>query len=150
MPSARSASSPPAASGLGSRHPATTLLIPAAAIAAAVMFTSPARAATEIMWWHAMSGQLGKQLVASPQSWWVVDLRPEFGEVTTLDLFESWETTLERLRAHRNNIHRYQKLLATHLSDLEPTEAIDALIASEIARWKPVIARAQIKPEGAA
>jgi hypothetical protein len=29
------------------------------------------------------------------------------------------EMTLERLRAHRNNIHRYQKLLATHLSDLE-------------------------------
>jgi hypothetical protein len=29
------------------------------------------------------------------------------------------EVTLERLRAHRNNIHRYQRLLATHLSDLE-------------------------------
>jgi hypothetical protein len=29
------------------------------------------------------------------------------------------EMTQERLRAHRNNIHRYQRLLATHLSDLE-------------------------------
>lgn len=29
------------------------------------------------------------------------------------------ETTLERLRAHRNNIRRYQRLLATRLSDLE-------------------------------
>ena len=26
---------------------------------------------------------------------------------------------LARLRAHRNNIHRYRRLLATHLSDLE-------------------------------
>jgi hypothetical protein len=29
------------------------------------------------------------------------------------------EMTLERLRAHRNNVHRYRKLLATRLSDLE-------------------------------
>ena len=29
------------------------------------------------------------------------------------------EMTLERLRAYRNNVHRYQRLLATHLSDLE-------------------------------
>lgn len=29
--------------------------------------------------------------------------------------------TLERLCAHRNNIHRYQRLLATRLSDLERT-----------------------------
>ena len=29
------------------------------------------------------------------------------------------EMTLERLRAHRNNIDRYQRLLATRLSDLE-------------------------------
>ena len=29
------------------------------------------------------------------------------------------EVTLERLRAHRNNVHRYQRLLATRLSDLE-------------------------------
>ncbi|WKA26091.1 hypothetical protein [Bradyrhizobium roseum] len=29
------------------------------------------------------------------------------------------EMTLERLRAHRNNIHRYQRLLKTRLSDLE-------------------------------
>jgi hypothetical protein len=27
--------------------------------------------------------------------------------------------TMERLRAHRNNIHRYQRLLTTRLSDLE-------------------------------
>jgi hypothetical protein len=29
------------------------------------------------------------------------------------------DVTLERLRAHRNNIHRYQRLLTTRLSDLE-------------------------------
>jgi hypothetical protein len=28
----------------------------------ATALSSPAQAATEIMWWHAMSGQLGKQL----------------------------------------------------------------------------------------
>src|SRR5262245_9808788 len=36
-----------------------TLQIAALAIAALV---TPAKAATEIMWWHAMSGELGKQL----------------------------------------------------------------------------------------
>jgi sn-glycerol 3-phosphate transport system substrate-binding protein len=29
---------------------------------AAMALASPAQAATEIMWWHAMSGELGKQL----------------------------------------------------------------------------------------
>ena len=33
-----------------------------AAAIAAVALVSPARAATEIMWWHAMSGELGKQV----------------------------------------------------------------------------------------
>src|SRR6195256_3380016 len=33
-----------------------------AAAAAVVAFTSPALAVTDIMWWHAMSGQLGRQL----------------------------------------------------------------------------------------
>jgi hypothetical protein len=33
------------------------------------------------------------------------------------------DMTLERLRAHRNNIHRYQRLLATRLSDLEQAYA---------------------------
>jgi sn-glycerol 3-phosphate transport system substrate-binding protein len=33
-----------------------------AAVAAVVSFASPARAVTEIMWWHAMSGELGRQL----------------------------------------------------------------------------------------
>ena len=37
-------------------------VLQAAAVAAAVMLTSQAHAATEIMWWHAMSGQLGRQL----------------------------------------------------------------------------------------
>jgi sn-glycerol 3-phosphate transport system substrate-binding protein len=32
------------------------------AAAAAIALVSPAHAATEIQWWHAMSGQLGKQL----------------------------------------------------------------------------------------
>ena len=31
----------------------------------------------------------------------------------------SVDETLTRLRAHRNNIHRYRRLLATKLSDLE-------------------------------
>lgn len=29
------------------------------------------------------------------------------------------DENLARLRAHRNNIHRYRRLLATHLTDLE-------------------------------
>ena len=29
------------------------------------------------------------------------------------------DENLARLRAHRNNVHRYSRLLATHLSDLE-------------------------------
>src|SRR5712664_3834998 len=33
-----------------------------AAVLAAFIFAAPARAATEIMWWHAMSGELGRQL----------------------------------------------------------------------------------------
>jgi sn-glycerol 3-phosphate transport system substrate-binding protein len=33
-----------------------------AAVAAALTLASPALAATEIMWWHAMSGELGRQL----------------------------------------------------------------------------------------
>jgi len=33
-----------------------------AAVAAAVALPSPAQAATDIMWWHAMSGELGRQL----------------------------------------------------------------------------------------
>jgi sn-glycerol 3-phosphate transport system substrate-binding protein len=33
-----------------------------AAAAAAIAFASPAHAVTEIMWWHAMSGELGRQL----------------------------------------------------------------------------------------
>ncbi len=33
-----------------------------AAVAAAVTLAYPAQAATEIMWWHAMSGELGRQL----------------------------------------------------------------------------------------
>ena len=36
-------------------------LLQSVALAAAAL-VSPAQAATEIMWWHAMSGELGKQL----------------------------------------------------------------------------------------
>jgi len=36
--------------------------LPLAAAAAVVAFASPARAVTDIMWWHAMSGELGRQL----------------------------------------------------------------------------------------
>ena len=33
-----------------------------AAVAAMATLASPASAATEIVWWHAMSGELGRQL----------------------------------------------------------------------------------------
>ncbi len=36
--------------------------LPLAAAAAVVAFASPARAVTDITWWHAMSGELGRQL----------------------------------------------------------------------------------------
>ncbi len=37
-------------------------LVQLAAAAVAISFSSPASAATEIMWWHAMSGELGRQV----------------------------------------------------------------------------------------
>jgi sn-glycerol 3-phosphate transport system substrate-binding protein len=37
-------------------------LMQLAAVAVAIGFSSPALAATEIMWWHAMSGELGRQV----------------------------------------------------------------------------------------
>ena len=37
-------------------------LLRLAAAAAVVAFASPAQAVTDIMWWHAMSGELGRQL----------------------------------------------------------------------------------------
>jgi sn-glycerol 3-phosphate transport system substrate-binding protein len=40
----------------------TSKLLRLAAAAAAIAFASPAQAVTDIMWWHAMSGELGKQL----------------------------------------------------------------------------------------
>jgi sn-glycerol 3-phosphate transport system substrate-binding protein len=36
--------------------------LPLAAAAAVVAFASPAQAVTDILWWHAMSGELGRQL----------------------------------------------------------------------------------------
>src|SRR3954447_8269328 len=41
---------------------ATLRFLQLAAAAAAVSFASPAQAVTDIMWWHAMSGELGRQL----------------------------------------------------------------------------------------
>jgi sn-glycerol 3-phosphate transport system substrate-binding protein len=40
----------------------TSKLLQLAAATAAIAFASPAQAVTDIMWWHAMSGELGKQL----------------------------------------------------------------------------------------
>jgi sn-glycerol 3-phosphate transport system substrate-binding protein len=37
-------------------------ILPFVAIATSIAFVSPARAATEVMWWHAMKGELGRQL----------------------------------------------------------------------------------------
>lgn len=51
------------------------------------------------------------------------------------------EMTLERLRAHRNNIHRYQRLLATHLSDLERAY-IERRITEERAAMEAVLQQA--------
>jgi hypothetical protein len=48
------------------------------------------------------------------------------------------EVTLERLRAHRNNIHRYQRLLATHLSDLE-RDFIQRRLGEERARVEALL-----------
>ena len=51
------------------------------------------------------------------------------------------EMTLERLRAHRNNIHRYQRLLATHLSDVERAY-IERRLAEERAGIEAVLQQA--------
>jgi sn-glycerol 3-phosphate transport system substrate-binding protein len=37
-------------------------LLRLAVVAAVLVFASPARAVTDVMWWHAMSGELGRQL----------------------------------------------------------------------------------------
>jgi hypothetical protein len=48
------------------------------------------------------------------------------------------EVTLERLRAHRNNIHRYERLLATRLSDLE-RDFIQRRLGEERARVEALL-----------
>ena len=40
----------------------TSRFLPLAVAAAMAIFSAPARATTDIMWWHAMSGELGRQL----------------------------------------------------------------------------------------
>lgn len=43
------------------------------------------------------------------------------------------EENLARLRAHRNNIHRYRRLLATQLSDVERAYILKRLQEEEAA-----------------
>lgn len=51
------------------------------------------------------------------------------------------EMTSERLRAHRNNIHRYRRLLATRLSDLERAY-IERRLTEERARVQALLQHA--------
>ena len=50
-----------------------------------------------------------------------------------------FEQNLARIRAHRNNIHRYRRLLRTELSDLE-RNFIDRRMADEQAALDALIA----------
>ena len=46
----------------GSKVKSVPRVLQFAALTIAIGFASPAFAATDIQWWHAMSGELGKQL----------------------------------------------------------------------------------------
>ena len=50
-----------------------------------------------------------------------------------------FEENLARIRAHRNNIHRYRRLLRTELSDLE-RDFIDRRMAREQAAMEALFA----------
>jgi hypothetical protein len=50
-----------------------------------------------------------------------------------------FEESLARIRTHRNNIHRYRRLLRTELSDLE-RDFIDRRIAEEEAALDALVA----------
>jgi hypothetical protein len=52
-----------------------------------------------------------------------------------------FEQNLARIRTHRNNIHRYRRLLRTELSDLEP-DFIDRRMAEEQAALDALVAEA--------
>jgi hypothetical protein len=47
------------------------------------------------------------------------------------------EENLARLRAHRNNIHRYRRLLRTHLTELE-RQYIDNRLSAELEAAKRI------------
>ena len=50
-----------------------------------------------------------------------------------------FEQNLARIRTHRNNIHRYRRLLRTELSDLE-RDSIDRRMADEQASLDALVA----------
>ncbi|SEC18427.1 hypothetical protein [Bradyrhizobium erythrophlei] len=52
---------------------------------------------------------------------------------------ELFDRRLEQLRAHRNNIQRYRRLLQTQLSDLE-REFIERRLSEEVAAMQDVAA----------
>lgn len=52
---------------------------------------------------------------------------------------ELFDHRLEQLRAHRNNIHRYRRLLHTQLSELE-REFIERRLSEEVAAMQGVAA----------
>jgi hypothetical protein len=51
-----------------------------------------------------------------------------------------FEENLARIRTHRNNIHRYRRLLRTELSDLE-RDFIDRRMAEEQAAFDALVAK---------
>ena len=51
-----------------------------------------------------------------------------------------FDENLARIRAHRNNIHRYRRLLRTQLSDLE-RGFIDRRMADEQAAFDALVAK---------
>ncbi len=55
----------------------------------------------------------------------------------------------EATKASRGNVVREKLSADTALAIGNTSAEFDAFIKAEQARWKPVIARAQIKPEGA-
>ncbi|WOH79036.1 hypothetical protein RX327_24350 [Bradyrhizobium sp. BEA-2-5] len=81
-----------------------------------------------------MTDRLPKQVIDRLEERW----RSRFGQARHRSS-QLFDRRLEQLRAHRNNIHRYRRLLQTRLSDLE-REFIERRLAEEVTAMQGVVA----------
>ena len=79
--------------------------------------------------------RLPKQVIDRLEGRW----RSRFGQEARQRSSELFDHRLEQLRSHRNNIHRYRRLLQTQLSDLERA-FIERRMCEEVAAMEGVAA----------